>query len=192
MFGENLHKIMQAQNISGKELSRSTGISQSTISKFLSGNQEPRYSQIIQIARAVNLPPDVFISVSSPQFEITPPMINECCLIREIFRDASSSLHITTLHSFKEFTLDLSDMVYDEAIYVTVMLEGGTDSKLGRLRAGDYRIIKGVEYKGVEMTVHKGTKTINYGMYDSTEDITKSWSRLFFKGLKHQKKEFLK
>jgi len=192
MFGENLHKIMQAQNISGKELSRSTGISQSTISKFLSGNQEPKYSQIIQLAKAVNLPPGVFISVISSQYDSAPPMINECCMIRELYRDTASNLHITTLHSFKEFTMDLSDMVYDEAIYVTVMLEGETNSKLGRLRAGDYRIIKGAEYKGVEMTVHKGTKSIAYIMHDSTEDITRSWSRIFFKGLENQKKEFLK
>ena len=192
MFGKNLHKIMQAQKISGKELSRSTGISESTISKFLSGNQEPRYSQIIQLAKAVNLPPGVFISVISSQYDTTPPMINECCLLREIYKDAASSLRITTLHSFKEFTLDLSDGIYDEAIYVSVILKGGTDSKLGSLRAGDYQIVKGTEYKGMKATVLKDTMLISYKMFALPEDTTKSWFAFHFDGLESQKMKFLK
>jgi len=192
MFGENLSKLMKAQNISGKELARSTGISQSTISKFLSGNQEPRYSQIIQLAKAVHLPPGAFLSVISSQYDAAPPMINECCMIRETYRDASSNLHITTLHSFKEFTLDLSDGIYDEAIYVSVILKGGSDSKLGSLRAGDYQIVKGTEYKGLKVAVLKDTMLISYKMLALPEDTTKSWLRLHFEGLKHQKCEFLK
>ena len=81
---------MQAQKLSGKELSRMSGISQSTISKFLSGDQEPGYSQIVSIAEAIQLPPDVFMSVVNPQLTPESPMINEFCMVREIYNDAYS------------------------------------------------------------------------------------------------------
>ena len=184
MLKSRLNQIMKAQKISGKEISLATEICESTISKFLSGNQEPKYSQIIQLAKAVHLPPDVFMSVISSEYDTAPPIINECCMIREIYRDASSNLHIVTLHSFKEFTMDLTDWIYDEAIYVSVILKGGTDSELVSLRAGEYRIIKGCDYKGVKMTVLNETIGIGYIIQDSPEDITKGLSRVIFEGLK--------
>lgn len=183
MFRERLNTIMKAQNISGKELSQSTGICESTISKFLCGKQEPKYSQIIKIAEGINLTPTTFMSVISPQFEIIPPMINEYCLIQEIFKDESSGLQIIVFQSFKKFIADISNMINDKSIYISFILEGKIDSKLGTLRAGDYRILKGVEYKGVNTTVHKGTKCIVYSIYDTTEDPTKRWSSIFFNSL---------
>ena len=179
MFGENLHNIMQAQKLSGKELSRITGISQSTISKFLSSDQEPRYSQIMLIANAVHIPPDVFMSDVNQQLETKSPMINEFCMVREIYNDANPHLHITNLFAFKEFTMEIP-VIDDEALYVVVVQEGGTDSKLGPLRAGDYRVIKGIDYKGLKVTVHKGTMIIVFIMHESLGDLVKSWSRTFF------------
>jgi transcriptional regulator with XRE-family HTH domain len=176
MFGQNLHKILQAQKISGKELSQITQISQSTISKFLSGDQEPRYSQIISIAKAVQLPPDVFISFYDSQLTPKSPLINELCMIREIFNN--HNLTITSLFAFKDFTMEIP-MIHDEALFVVVVLEGETDSKLGQLQAGDFRIIKGIDYKGLKVSVHKGTMFIVFIMHESLGDTIRSWTRNF-------------
>src|SRR3990172_8105422 len=189
MFGKNLYKIMQAQRLTGKELSRMSGIAPSTISKFLSGDQEPGYSQIVSIAEAIQLPPDVFMSVVNPQLTPESPMINEFCMVREIYNDAYSHVHITYFYAFKKFTIEIP-VVNDEALYVVVILEGGTDSKLGPLRAGDFRVIKGIDYKGVKVTVHKGTKNIVLIMHESVGDTFRSWSKTFFESIEQQKKEF--
>ena len=184
MFGHNLHKILQAQKITGKELSQITGISQSTISKFLSGDQEPKYSQIMLIAKAIQLPPDVFISFYSPYLTTEPPMINEFCMIREIFSDLK--LNITNLYAFKEFILEVP-AIDDEAIFIVVILDGKTNSKFGPLNAGDFRIIKGNEYKGVKVSVYKGTMINVFIMHESSGDTIRSWSRNFFELVEKQK-----
>lgn len=185
MFGQNLHKILQAQKISGKELSQITGISQSTISKFLSGDQEPKYSQIISIAKAIQLPPDVFISFYSPYLTADPPMINEFCMIREIFSDYK--LNITNIYAFKEFTLEIP-VIDDKALFIVVILEGRTNSKFGPLNAGDFRIIKGNEYQGAKVSVYKGTMINVFIMHESLVDTIRSWSRNFFELAERQKK----
>jgi len=189
MFGENLHKILHAQKISGKELSRITGISQSTISKFLSSDQEPKYSQIISISRAVQLPADLFMSSINPHPRINSPMINEYCMIRELYNDVGSHLHITTLYAFKDFTMNIP-VVNNEALYIIVVIEGKTKSKLGPLNAGNFRISKGSDYKDLKVTIHKGTKTFIYIMHESLGDLVKSWSITFFESVEQQKRNF--
>lgn len=182
MFDENLYKIMHAQKISGKELSLSTGISQSTISKFLSDSQEPKFSQIIAVAKALHIPPDVFMSVINPALGVNPPFINEYCMIREIYNDVGSHLHITSLYAFKEFTMEIP-VINDEALYVVAVLEGRTDSKLGPLCAGDFRVIKGIDYRELKVTVCKGTKNIVFILHESLGDTIKSWSKIFFESM---------
>ena len=189
MFDKNLYKILHAQKISGKELSLSTGISQSTISKFLSGSQEPKFSQIITIAKALNIPPDVFMSAVSGTSSVYSPFINEYCLIRELFDDENSHLHLSELFVFKKFSMVLP-VVHDKANYVMIILEGGTDSELGLLRAGDFRVAKGIDYKGVKVTLRKSTKAIALIVHESLRDMTNSWSRTFFQSLEQQKKNF--
>ncbi|MCH7724701.1 MAG: helix-turn-helix transcriptional regulator, partial [Bacteroidetes bacterium] len=173
--------------ISVKELSLSTGISQSTISKFLSGNQEPKFSQIIAVAKALHIPPDVFMSFVNPALGANPPFINEYCMIRELYNNAGAHLHITSFYAFKEFTIEVP-VINDEALYVVAVLEGRTDSKLGPLCAGDVRVIKGIDYKGVKVTVHKGTKNIVFILHESLGDTIKSWSKIFFESIEQQKK----
>ncbi len=191
MFGVNLYKIMQAQKISGKELSFSSGISQSTISKFISSNQEPKFSQIIAIANALNIPPEAFMSVVNSKLVVNPPFINEFCMIREIYNPEGSRLHITTLYAFKEFTM-IAPVVNDEALYVLVILEGGTDSKLGSLGAGDFRVIRGIDYRGLKVTVHKGTKINVFVMYESIGNTIENGSKILFESTAQLQLDFLK
>ena len=187
MFGENLYKLLHAQKISGKELSLSTGISQSTISKFLSNHQEPKYSQIIAIAKVLHIPPDIFMSVVNPAHEVNQPFINENCMIRELFSDENSHLHISTLYAFKQFIMEIP-VINDEDIFVVVILEGGTESKLGTLCTGDFRVAKGIEYRGLKVTVRKGTKSIALVMHESINEPVTSWSKIFYEFLASKKK----
>lgn len=56
MFSEVFNSILYRVRISQKELAYTAGISESEISKFLSGLKEPKYSQLIKISEALNIP----------------------------------------------------------------------------------------------------------------------------------------
>lgn len=52
---ERLREAMQAADIKQIELATETGLSHSTISRYLSGKVEPRQDAIIKLARALNV-----------------------------------------------------------------------------------------------------------------------------------------
>ena len=178
MFKSRLNQILKAQKISGKEISLETGISESTISKFLSGNQEPKYSQIIKIAQALHLSPEVFMSPINSQFETRPPIINEYFMLRDIYNDKYSNLIITTFHAFKDFEVKFSDIVDPEAFYISVILEGSIKSEYGNFQKGDYHVNRGEEIINMKASVLKHTKTITFIITDKGKSIPENPSQL--------------
>ena len=54
IFGDNLASILEEQRISQKELSRLTGLSESTISRYINKLQMPNVRAIINISYALN------------------------------------------------------------------------------------------------------------------------------------------
>lgn len=54
IFGDNLASILEEQRISQKELSRLTGLSESTISRYINKLQMPNMRAIINISYALN------------------------------------------------------------------------------------------------------------------------------------------
>lgn len=54
VFGDNLASILEEQQISQKELSRLTGLSESTISRYINKLQMPNMRAIINISYALN------------------------------------------------------------------------------------------------------------------------------------------
>ena len=54
IFGDNLSSILEEQRISQKELSRLTGLSERTISKYINKLQMPTVRAIINISYALN------------------------------------------------------------------------------------------------------------------------------------------
>ena len=54
IFGDNLSSILEEQRISQKELSRLTGLSESTISRYINKLQMPNMRAIINISYALN------------------------------------------------------------------------------------------------------------------------------------------
>ena len=180
---------MKAQKISGKEISLATGISESTISKFLSGNQEPKFNQIIKIAKAVNLPPEIFMSVVSSNFESHSPIINEFYMIRSIYNAKYSNMIVTTLHTFKDFVIDFSNFIDDEALYIALIREGGAESELGSLKKGDYRVARGATIKNKKATILKNTRAITFIIYDKGKVVPGKWPHLVFDQLQPMAKE---
>ena len=54
IFGDNLASILEEQRISQKELSRLTGLSESTISRYINKLQMPTVRAIINISYALD------------------------------------------------------------------------------------------------------------------------------------------
>ena len=54
IFGDNLSSILEEQRISQKELSRLTGLSESTISRYINKLQMPTVRAIINISYALD------------------------------------------------------------------------------------------------------------------------------------------
>ena len=54
VFGDNLLSILEEERISQKELSRLTGLSESTISRYINKSQMPNVRAIINISYALN------------------------------------------------------------------------------------------------------------------------------------------
>lgn len=54
VFGDNLLSILEEEGISQKELSRLTGLSESTISRYINKSQMPNVRAIINISYALN------------------------------------------------------------------------------------------------------------------------------------------
>lgn len=179
---------MKDRKISGKEISLATGISESTISKFLSGNQEPRYSQIINLANALHLSPDVFMSLTSTKFETNSTIINEYYMVRTIFNDKYSNLLITTFHAFKDFILDIEDVLDKDALYISIILDGKIDTGDEIFQKGDHQVYRGSTLTNRKAAILKDTKSITFVISDNGDAIPDNWSELIFKHLKPHNK----
>ena len=61
-----LKKAMQAKGMSGKELCKKVGITETSLSRIVKGNQTPRIELLIEIARELDVDiRDLFISTKS-------------------------------------------------------------------------------------------------------------------------------
>ena len=188
MFKSRLNQIMKSLKISGKELSLATEISESTISKFLSGNREPKYSQMIKLAEAFNFPPEMFMAAVSTKFESHFPIINEFYMVRDIYNEKYSNLIITTFHAFKDFVLDIEDVLDKDALYISLILEGKIENEIETLKKGDYRVNRGSTMKNTKATISKDTRIITLVISDKVDNLPENWSEIIFKNLKSHKK----
>ena len=69
-FATILQKLLTEKNIKQSELARLTKINKSSISEYLSGNYQPKYKNILKIAKVLDVSPTVFLE-NSPDKEIT-------------------------------------------------------------------------------------------------------------------------
>lgn len=64
-FVLKLTSLMERTKVKQPELSRRTGLSQSTISRYLAGKTEPTVSELLLIANALGVVPSVFFEQDS-------------------------------------------------------------------------------------------------------------------------------
>jgi len=65
LFVKRVQELMRKDKISQKELSTLSGISESSISRYLSGSIEPRMDIVINIAKVFNVPVNYFLDENS-------------------------------------------------------------------------------------------------------------------------------
>lgn len=61
MFREKVKELMNQENITQKQLSELSGITESSISRYLTGERTPRIDIIINFAKALKVDPDYLI-----------------------------------------------------------------------------------------------------------------------------------
>lgn len=63
-ISSNVHKLMEVKNLSLSEMSRQTGVSKATLSKWFDSDRQPRFDMVEKIASAYDLPIDYFLDDS--------------------------------------------------------------------------------------------------------------------------------
>lgn len=61
MFCENVRKLMKDTGINQKELSKKSGVSEASLSRYLSGSLKPRMDIVINIAKVFGVTPEELI-----------------------------------------------------------------------------------------------------------------------------------
>ena len=59
----NIHKLMEEKNLSISEMSRQTGVSKATLSRWFDSERQPRVDMVEKIAKAYGIPVDTFYSL---------------------------------------------------------------------------------------------------------------------------------
>ena len=60
-WNEKVKSLMKKKNINQKELSALSGITESSISRYLSGDKSPRMDIVVNIAKALDVSVDFFL-----------------------------------------------------------------------------------------------------------------------------------
>jgi transcriptional regulator with XRE-family HTH domain len=68
-IGENIKKLMKERNVSAREVSRRTGIPQSSISDFLNSVKNPSSKVIIQLADFFDVTTDEILRGKKPELK---------------------------------------------------------------------------------------------------------------------------
>ena len=55
-FAMNLKKLMIEREMTAADISRKTGITQGTLSRYINGKRIPKINSVIKIAKALNVP----------------------------------------------------------------------------------------------------------------------------------------
>lgn len=71
-FKDKLKTLMEDSNISGKKLSKLTGISRSSICLYLSGERKPKQDAVEKIANCLRVTPTYLLGYEENEFEHLP------------------------------------------------------------------------------------------------------------------------
>ena len=105
-FGVMLTKLMTKMNISNKQIAVTSGLSESHISRIMKGEREPKFSDIVKIARGLNLKASDIQAMHDNVFVELKPIFSEDYIIRPIVDDKPGSVFI--YHFYALCHLELS------------------------------------------------------------------------------------
>ena len=79
---DKVNMLMSQRGITQKELSRLSGITESSISRYLHSNKRPRLDIVVNIAKALNVAPELITSQNevSDYFEVGQKVYVYCPL----------------------------------------------------------------------------------------------------------------
>lgn len=60
-FTMNLKKLMIEREMTAADISRKTGITQATLSRYINGKRIPKINSVIKIAKALNVPIELLL-----------------------------------------------------------------------------------------------------------------------------------
>ena len=106
---ERLQEALYLRNMKGADLARATGLSKSTIGRYLSGEMEPKNKQTYKLARALNVSETWLwgydVNVERPQVQKESDAISDITI--KLARD-------------KEVLATMTKIMEDEEIYTLV------------------------------------------------------------------------
>jgi transcriptional regulator with XRE-family HTH domain len=140
-FGELLKGVLNDKKISNKWLALDTGISESTISKFLSGEQEPKFSVVLRILKSLEIPPSVFFEQAIMRPVDFNPIINEFGMVRPLFYDVNTNMAALSVFAFKDCQFNgIAEVVSSDPLYV-LYIKSGRITRQRIFNAGDFLIV---------------------------------------------------
>ena len=87
-FKDRLRYAMHLRNMSGKELSRITGISRSSICLYLNGQRTPKTKQFVELANALNVEPFYLLGLKDTM-SVEPIKVNNLSIIKSVGKEPS-------------------------------------------------------------------------------------------------------
>lgn len=115
-FAVKLRYFLNEYNLKQNDLAKMTGINKSSISEYLSGNYQPKYKNILKIAQALHISPDVFLE--KPQSVKQIPLLGKIAAGMPIFAEENIEGYMPCSHIKADFCLRISgDSMIGARIY---------------------------------------------------------------------------
>lgn len=68
-FAQRLERLLGQAGLSAYRLAQRSGLSRETVSRYLHGEREPTFANVVRIAQALELPLEAFANISLPTKE---------------------------------------------------------------------------------------------------------------------------
>ncbi|MBL1215051.1 MAG: helix-turn-helix transcriptional regulator [Ignavibacteriae bacterium] len=120
LFGDKLRYILTTKNITAKELSFSSGISQSHLSKLINNQLQPRFDKIESIAKVLEVSPGIFFnneksdSAFGKPLNLNSAVIETDFMLADIYLSEDKKVFGFYLRYLKDYEAMLNK--YDEII----------------------------------------------------------------------------
>lgn len=102
MIRETLNKLILSRNMSHKQLALGADISESQLSKFLSGTKEPRIKDIIALSKVLKVKPGEMLEYYSLDTTREELEMGEYLITRRIIHDAISGVEVTSVYVYRD------------------------------------------------------------------------------------------